>query len=304
MIIITGPTACGKTSTAVALAKMINGEIISADSMQVYKGMDIGTAKPTLKERDGIPHHLIDIADPTENFSVAIYQKMARNSIEEIRKRGKTPILVGGTGFYINATIFEQSIAPEENNSNLNEIAEQLMQESEIELHNRLKEVDPKSAESIHPNNKKRVVRALAYYEANGKPISAHIRGKKQLYNAPLVILHRDRASLYDAINKRVDEMISQGLAEEVKALLSAGVQEKATAMQAIGYKEMIPYIKGETTLENGITAIKHSSRRYAKRQLTWFRHQMDGNRLSMDGITTKEAAKNINDIFWKPSDR
>ena len=294
MIIITGPTACGKTPTAVALAKKINGEIVSADSMQVYRGMDIGTAKPDMAEREEIPHHLMDIADPAEDFSAAMYQKMAKETILDIQSRGKIPIMAGGTGFYINSVIFEKALAPEKDDDI---IRQRLWEEKPEALHSRLKAVDPISAERIHPNNIKRIIRALAYYESNGKPISSHLENREKsemLFRPTLIILHRDRAQLYEAINRRAENMISKGLEEEVKNLLASGVKETATAMQAIGYKEMLPYIKGRCTIEEAVGAIRQNSRRYAKRQLTYFRHQMKGHWLSMDGKEPNEAAEII----------
>ncbi|MCL2400186.1 MAG: tRNA (adenosine(37)-N6)-dimethylallyltransferase MiaA [Defluviitaleaceae bacterium] len=298
LIVITGPTACGKTPTAVALAKMINGEVISADSMQLYRGMDIGTAKPSIEERKGIPHHLIDVVDPNESFSVAIFQKMAGETIFDIHSRGKIPILAGGTGFYINAVVHKgllSSEMPEADDTNIRkELLQQATEKGNMFLHDRLKIVDHPSAERIHPNNIKRVVRALAYYEVNGKPISSHRPVIDTLYNTLFIVLHRDRALLYEAIDKRVEDMVIRGLVEEVEKLLHNGVNETATSMQALGYKEIIPFIKGQCTLEEAVTAIKQGSRRYAKRQLTWFRNQMNGQWLSMDDKTHEEAASII----------
>jgi len=308
LIVITGPTACGKTPTAVALAKKINGEIVSADSMQIYRGMDIGTAKPTLAERDEIPHHMLDIADPKNDFSAAAFQQMARDAIEDIHSRGKMPILVGGTGFYIAAAVYENALTQDkdEEESAISKeliIREQLMKETAQEpegaaaLHNRLKIVDPQSADRIHPNNIKRVVRALAYYEANHQPISAHKRGRDLRYDTLFIVLHRDRASLYQAIDRRVKVMIEQGLVREVEELLATGVGNKTTAMQALGYKEIIPYLRKECSLEAAVQAIQQGSRRYAKRQLTWFRHQIDGHWLSMDDKTPESAAEAIKEL-------
>ena len=308
LIVITGPTACGKTPTAVALAKKINGEIVSADSMQIYRGMDIGTAKPTLAERDEIPHHMLDIADPKNDFSAAAFQQMARDAIEDIHSRGKMPILVGGTGFYIAAAVYENALTQDkdEEESAISKeliIREQLMKETAQEpegaaaLHNRLKIVDPQSADRIHPNNIKRVVRALAYYEANHQPISAHKRGRDLRYDTLFIVLHRDRASLYQAIDRRVVVMIEQGLVREVEELLATGVGNKTTAMQALGYKEIIPYLRKECSLEAAVQAIQQGSRRYAKRQLTWFRHQIDGHWLSMDDKTPESAAEAIKEL-------
>lgn len=234
LIVITGPTACGKTSVAIELAKMINGEIVSADSMQVYRGMDIGTAKPALEERQNIPHHLLDVADPVDHFSAAIFQSLAWQAIDDIFSRGNTPILVGGTGFYIDVALHQDALQPN-------------------------REMIPK-------------------------------------YDAKKFILTRDRAKLYEAINNRVDIMVKIGLVDEVKKLLSLGIQEGTTAMQALGYKEIIPYLNGECTLDDAVAAIKQGSRRYAKRQLTWFRNQIVGEWLDMDDITPQEAARRIYD--------
>ncbi|MCL2422094.1 MAG: tRNA (adenosine(37)-N6)-dimethylallyltransferase MiaA [Defluviitaleaceae bacterium] len=294
LVVITGPTACGKTPTAVALAKMIDGEIISADSMQIYKGMDIGTAKPAMAEREGIPHHMLDIANPHKDFSVAIFQQMAREAIEDIHNRGKIPILAGGTGFYITSTVYEDALTPEPEKEDIairQRLMDKAVQEGSNVLHERLKAIDPVSASNIHPNNVKRVIRALAYYEHTGQLFSSQGREKNLRYDTLFIILHRDRAKLYEAINRRVEMMIFQGLVSEVEQLLAAGARQDATAMQAIGYKEIIPHLNGQCTLEEAIAAIQQNSRRYAKRQLTWFRHQMDGHWLSMDENTTEEAA-------------
>ena len=301
LIVITGPTACGKTAVAVALAKMINGEVVSADSMQIYCGMDIGTAKPSIEERDGIPHHLIDVADPKENFSVAIFQKMAQKAIFDIHSCNKVPILVGGTGFYINSVVYKELLSPDmpdKDNDIRNKLLQQSVEKGSNFLHERLNMVDAQSAERIHPNNIKRVVRALVYYEINGKPISSHKPVLDTLYNTLFIVLHRERALLYEAINSRVEDMLAKGLVEEVKKLLHDGVNEAASSMQALGYKEIIPFLKGECTFEETVEAIKQGSRRYAKRQLTWFRHQINGHWLSMDYKTTVETAENIADLF------
>ena len=289
LIVITGPTACGKTPTAVALAKTADGEVVSADSMQIYRGMDIGTAKPSVEEREGIPHHMLDVADPAEDFSAAIFQKMAREAIADIHSRGKLPILTGGTGFYINSLVYEDALSPDSDDKGLRDA---LMAEPDI--YQRLQKVDPEAARAIHPNNIKRVARALAYYEINGRPFSHHKTEKKLLYDASFYILYRDRALLYKAIDRRVEAMITQGLVEEVKKLLSEGVGENSTAMQGLGYKEMLPYIYGQSTIDEVVSAIQQGSRRYAKRQLTWFRHQMEGTWLSMDDHSPEEAARRI----------
>ncbi|MCL1988803.1 MAG: tRNA (adenosine(37)-N6)-dimethylallyltransferase MiaA [Firmicutes bacterium] len=288
LIIITGPTACGKTATAINLAKMLNGEIISADSMQIYKNMDIGTAKPTISERNGVIHHLIDIIEPTENFSVAIFQKLANQAIIEVYNRGKIPILVGGTGFYINAVAYKNALAPKESTK----LQEHLQKNATSqELYEYLQKVDPLSASRIHPNNVQRVSSALAYYESTGKPISHHKPQKEPRYNNRFIILTRDRQSLYNAINKRVEIMFAKGLPQEVKYLLENGVTSNTTAMQAIGYKEMLPYLNDKCTLAETILTIQQNSRRYAKRQLTWFRHQLTGYCLNTDKTTSEEMA-------------
>jgi len=297
LIVITGPTACGKTPTAVALAKKINGEIVSADSMQIYRDMDIGTAKPTMAERGEIPHHMLDIADPKKDFSVAIFQQMAREAIENIHSRGKVPILAGGTGFYITSTVYEDILMPEPEKEDA-DIRKKLMAQAELEggavLHERLKVIDTQSAERIHPHNVKRVIRALAYYEHTGRPFSDHSPERELRYDTLFIVLHRDRAKLYEAIDRRVEMMVARGLIKEVEQLLDAGVGENTTAMQALGYKEMVPYLKGQCTLEAAIAAIQQGSRRYAKRQLTWFRHQIRGRWLSMDDSTPEEVAESI----------
>ena len=276
---------------------MINGEIVSADSMLVYRGMDIGTAKPNMAERDGVPHHLIDVVSPMEDFSAANFQQMAREAIDDIHNRGKLPILAGGTGFYINAAVYGGLLA--DCSKKEAAIRKLLMQQTAMEggvvLHNRLKVADPLSAEKIHPNNIKRVVRALAHYEATGYPISANNQEQKLLYNTLFIVLNRNRDQLYEAIDRRVEMMMIKGLEDEVKKLIAYGINMTTTAMQALGYKEMIPYFSGQCTLEEAKQAIKQGSRRYAKRQLTWFRQQIkNGVWLSMDNTTPKQAADMI----------
>jgi len=303
VIVIAGPTASGKSALAVKVAKKIGGEIISADSMQVYRGMDIGTAKPTLAEQEGIPHHLIDVVEAQETFSAADFQRLAQNAIADIQKNGRIPIIAGGTGFYINALIYGCDFSPLTNQAHKDnqELHQDRLRQSFMELaessenggeflHNRLRAVDPESAAKIHANNIKRVARALAYYEAMGRPISTHNAEQRQkrepIYNTTYIILHRERSKLYEAINQRVLDMIARGLPQEVKRLLQAGVPETSTAMQGLGYKEMIPYLNGQCSLEDTIAAIQQGTRRYAKRQLTWFRHQTDGHWLLADELT------------------
>ncbi|MCL1997332.1 MAG: tRNA (adenosine(37)-N6)-dimethylallyltransferase MiaA [Turicibacter sp.] len=298
ILVIVGPTACGKTQTAINLAKKIDAEIISADSMQIYKSMNIGTAKPTIAEQDGIPHHLLDIIEPCEHFSVAKFAQLAIRTIEEITNRGKTPILVGGTGFYINSVLYE-NMATEDD-----EIEQKILTigknlQKSLDIYQKLQQVDPISANKIHPNNTKRVIRALAYQIATGRKFSDNIVIPKLRYNALSIMLDRNRASLYDSIDERVEKMFSQGLVEEVKNLISMGIDETATAMQAIGYKEILPYIRGLCSLEEAKSAVKQHSRRYAKRQWTWFRHQMrDVIEIQTDDKTPEELAIIIEDLI------
>lgn len=279
-IILTGPTAVGKTKLSIALAKALNGSIISADCMQVYKRMDIGSAKVTPEEMDGVKHYLIDCLEPTEEFHVAAFQQMAMEAMEEIWAEGKLPIIAGGTGFYIQALLkqvnFSESTGESEIRVRLREFLETNGPEA---LHDRLKACDPKAAEEIHPNNSKRVIRALEYFEETGKPISAHNEEQKEK-ESPYIycyfVLNDDRANMYNRINLRVDQMIQQGLVEEVKGLMEEGLDENYISMKGIGYKELFPYLRGESPLEPCVENIKMETRRYAKRQLTWFRREKD----------------------------
>lgn len=275
---IVGPTAVGKTSLSVRLAKKYNGEIISCDSMQIYKGMDIGTAKVTPEEAEGIPHHLIDIIEPTEAFSCADYAKCAKELISDISKRGKTPIFCGGTGLYLDSVLeissFGKTVKDEDYRHSLEDFARE---HGAVALHNRLKEVDPESAEAIHFNNVKRVIRALEIYKCTGKPKSVIDRENKKApspYESKIFFLTcEDKELLYSRIEKRVDIMMESGLLDEVKRLYDTGTFESsATASGAIGYKELIPYLKGESDLDSCIAQLKLSTRHYAKRQLTWFK--------------------------------
>lgn len=278
MIIITGPTAVGKTSVSIELAKRINGEIISADSMQIYKYMDIGTAKVRKEEMKGIPHHMIDIIEPKDSFSVAKYKKMAEKFILEVEERKKEPIIVGGTGFYINTFLYDRDYnevkADIEYRKKLEDLAEKKGQEY---LYKILIDVDPDSVNLITPSDTKRIIRALEIYKHSGTKLS-YLR--KNLYNPrkdiniKLFFLYMDREKLYNRINLRVDEMIKEGLVEEVKKLYNSGLDESFQSMQGIGYKEIIPYLKGENDLEDQIELIKKRSRNYAKRQFTWFRRE------------------------------
>lgn len=280
LIILTGPTAVGKTSTSIELAKRINGEIISADSMQVYKHMDIGTAKIMPVEMQGIPHHLIDILEPEEEFNVAEFQKRGKACYEGILARGKVPIFVGGTGFYLQSIIydidFEKSEADETLRQELTKLAETKGAEY---LHQKLQEVDPKSANIIHFNNVKRVIRAIEYYEQTGEPISAHNereREKESPYDLAFFLLNMDRERLYSRIEQRVDIMVKEGLLEEVKSLLDRGCTWDMVSMRGLGYKEFEDYFAGKMSLEEAIYVLKRDTRHFAKRQLTWFRREQN----------------------------
>lgn len=276
VIVIVGPTASGKTNLSIELAKRLNGEIISADSMQIYKYMDIGTAKPSAEEMQGIRHYLIDEVLPNEEFNVVKFKELADNYIEEIISKGKIPVVVGGTGLYISSLIdninFSESECDWELRESLKKDAEQY---GAIYLHDKLRLVDEQAAEIIHPNNVKRVIRALEVYYQTQKPISYHNEISKKVpskYNFILIGLTMERQLLYERINKRVDIMLENGLIEEVEKLIELGFADSIISMQGIGYKEILAYLNKETTLEESVEAIKQGTRRYAKRQITWFK--------------------------------
>jgi tRNA dimethylallyltransferase len=273
LLVIVGPTAVGKTELSLKLAERWNGEIISGDSMQVYRGMDIGTAKASPEERARIPHHLIDIIDPGTPFSVQEYQRLARAAIEEIHGRGKLPVLVGGTGLYIEAVTHDYEIPHVPENATLRrELRELAEREGNEALHARLAKVDPETANHLHPNDIRRIIRALEVHAALGVPFS-RLKGKgTPRYDALWIGLTMPREQLYERINRRVDLMLEQGLVEEVKRLKEQGFHSGLTSMQAIGYKEIISYLEGNTPLEEAVRLIKKGTRQYAKRQLSWFR--------------------------------
>ncbi|WP_102346860.1 tRNA (adenosine(37)-N6)-dimethylallyltransferase MiaA [Bacillus sp. Marseille-P3661] len=278
VITIIGPTAVGKTKTGIELAKVLDGEVISGDSMQIYRGMDIGTAKVTKEEMEGIPHHLIDIKDPNETFSVAEFQALVTDLIEDITKRGKIPIIVGGTGLYIQSVLFDYNFSDTASNKQYREQMEKRISEEGIDaVYKELEKVDPDSARKIHPNNTRRVIRALEVYHETGLTLTEY--QDKQLLESPyhyiIIGLTMERTLLYDRINKRVDQMIDQGLIAEVKKLYDANFRN-CQSTQAIGYKEIYDYFDGRIPLEESIELLKRNSRRYAKRQLTWFRNKMN----------------------------
>ncbi len=277
VVVIVGPTAVGKTKLGIALAKKLGGEIISGDSMQIYKGMDIGTAKVKPDEMDGIPHHLLDIKEPCEPFSVVEFQRLCRALIADISARGRLPIIVGGTGLYIQAAIYDYQFSDAPSDEAYRRALRQLAAEQGVEaLHRQLEAVDPESAARIHPRNVRRVIRALEVYHSTGKPFSEWQRGqqKQLLYEAAIIGLTAERSVLYRRINERVDQMIAEGLVDEARALYDRGFRD-CQAVQAIGYKELYDYFDGRVSLEEAVEQLKQNSRRYAKRQLTWFRNQM-----------------------------
>lgn len=280
LIVLTGPTAVGKTSLSISLAKAVNGEIISADSMQVYKGMDIGSAKIRKEEMQGVTHYLVDILEPEEGFHIVKFQELAKAALEEIYAKGKIPILVGGTGFYIQAVTRDIDFTQAEQETSYREELEQFAKEKGAEyLHEKLREVDSKSAENIHANNVKRVIRALEFYHQNGTPISEHNEEQKQQtspYNLAYFVLTAPREILYERIDRRVDQMMEEGLLEEVKSLRERGCHRGMVSMQGLGYKEILAYLEGEYPLEEAVRILKRDTRHFAKRQLTWFRREQD----------------------------
>ncbi|MFA6939592.1 MAG: tRNA (adenosine(37)-N6)-dimethylallyltransferase MiaA [Clostridiaceae bacterium] len=273
-IILSGPTAVGKTNISIKLAQKLNGEIISCDSMQIYKGMDIGSAKIKPDEMEGVPHHLIDFLEPTESFTAASFKEKASKLIREINERGKLPILTGGTGLYIDSLIDDYSFTSVfKDEAYRNYLYKQAAEKGNEYVHSQLKEKDPVSFNNIHPNNIKRVIRALEVYQVSGKPFNYYMNGEQdKKYEFLYFVLTMDRLKLYDRINKRVDTMIDEGLLEEVKKLKETGLTSDMQSMKGIGYKELLYYLEGKFTLDEAIDKIKQGSRNYAKRQLTWFR--------------------------------
>lgn len=275
LLIIVGPTAVGKTDTAIHLAKKLDGEIISADSMQIYRYMNIGTAKPTIEEQEGIPHHMMDCINPDEPFTVADFQQRAKELIDDITARGKFPIVAGGTGLYVNSLLYQMDFTSSVSNWDLrNQLEEEAKSFGNEHLHNKLREMDPDAADRIHPNNVKRVIRAIEVNTEGGEKMGdfRHDILREEAYDSYLIGLTRDREELYERVNLRVDIMLKEGLLEEVKGLLDKGYDEDLTAFKGLGYKEIIGYLKGSYDLEEAIEVLKRDTRRYAKRQLTWFK--------------------------------
>lgn len=297
LIVLIGPTAVGKTKLSIEMAKVFNGEIISGDSMQIYRGMDIGTAKITHEEMDGIPHHLIDIKEPNESFSTAEFQELVRKKIDEISAKGKLPMIVGGTGLYIQSVIFDYHFTDAPSDPDFRMLLEKEAEELGAEaLHERLKVIDPESAERIHPNNVRRVIRALEINHCSGKTAGETQANQSPdlIYDTAIVGLTMDRDLLYERINLRVDLMIEQGLLDEVKYFYNQGLRN-CQSIQAIGYKELYEYLDGKISLDQAIEKLKQNSRRYAKRQLTWFRNKMNVEWFDMSA--SNEAEKKFAEI-------
>lgn len=293
LIVLTGPTAVGKTSLSISLAKAVNGEIISADSMQVYKKMDIGSAKIRSEEMQGIPHYLVDVLEPEEEFHIVKFQQMAKKAMEDIYSRGKIPILVGGTGFYIQAVTKDIDFTEAQQENDYRKELEALAEEKGGEhLHEMLRMVDPVSADAIHAHNVKRVIRALEFYHQNGSPISAHNEEQKQHespYNLAYFVLNMPRELLYERIDLRVDQMMKEGLLEEVSRLKEEGCHRGMVSMQGLGYKEILAYLDGEYPLEEAVRVLKRDTRHFAKRQLTWFRREQELTWVNKDQFSYQE---------------
>lgn len=280
LIILTGPTAVGKTAISIELAKKVGGEIISADSMQVYKRMDVGSAKIRPEEMQGIPHHMVDILEPEEEFNVVLFQKYVKECMKGIYERGRIPLLVGGTGFYIQSILYDIDFTDNEENTVYRRELEALAEErGNAFLHEMLEKVDKRAAEAIHENNVKRVIRALEFHMLTGEKISEHNeeqREKKSAYLSRYFVLNDLRSLLYEKIDERVDKMLRDGLVEEVECLKKEGCTGDMVSMQGLGYKEILSYLAGEIDLERAVYLIKRDTRHFAKRQLTWFRREKD----------------------------
>ena len=279
LIILSGPTAVGKTALSIRLAKETGAEIISADSMQVYRGMDIGSAKITKEEMAGVPHYLVDVLEPEEDFNVVRFQNMAKDAAAEIWSKGKIPLVVGGTGFYIQALLYDIDFTENDGDESYRRELEKKASDEQgaLELYEMLRNTDPKSAQEIHPHNIKRIIRALEFYRQTGKKISEHNetqRQKESPYNYAYFVLNDERSRLYERIDRRVDLMMEQGLLEEVRALRERGVRKDSTAMQGLGYKELYAYLDGEYPLDEAVRIIKRDTRHFAKRQITWFKRE------------------------------
>ena len=294
LVVLTGPTAVGKTDLSIALAKRIGAQIISADSAQVYRGMDIGSAKITVEEMGGVKHHLIDVLDPKESFSAAVFKDMADRAIEQIYAQGDIPMIVGGTGFYIQGVIYNIDFSSHEDDESYRRYLEKLLEEKgNAYLYDLLREVDPLSCETIHENNVKRVIRALEFNHLTGRRISEHNseqRENEAAYNMAYFVLDMDRKKLYERIDKRVEEMLSDGLVDEVRPLMEMGCDENDVSMQALGYRQILAFLKGRMSYDEAVYVIKRDTRHFAKRQLTWFRRERDVIRIDKDEYSDDEG--------------
>ncbi len=294
LIVLTGPTAVGKTDLSIKLAKIVNGEIISADSIQVYKHLDIGSAKITFDEMEGVKHHLIDVLDPREGFNIATFKELADKAIDDIYSRGKLPIITGGTGFYIQSVLYDINFTDNEDDGYRKSLEELAKIEGPQHLHDMLRKIDPSSADLIHANNLKRVIRALEFYHQTGQLISEHNKeeaSKASPYNFAYFVLNCNRQLLYDRIDKRVDIMIEQGLVDEVKFLKDElGLTKDLVSMQGLGYKEILSYLNGEISLDEAIYILKRDTRHFAKRQLTWFKREKDVTWVDKDILDTENS--------------
>lgn len=297
LIAIVGPTAVGKSAIAFSLAKEYNAEIVSADSMQVYKHLDIGTAKPSQKEREEVPHHLVDLVEPWESFDLSTYQQLALSAIADIHSRGKLPLLTGGTGLYVRSVLEDYLFTQKSSDP---QVRDELSQMSAAEIQAKLSQVDPATASRLHLNDRRRLERALEVYLVTGKPISQQQSqmSRKKRYHSLAFCLTRTRPELYQRVERRVDQMVEEGLLQEAKMLYELNLNSQHTAMQAIGYKEFFPFFRGECSLEDAISILKRNTRRYAKRQLTWFRQEdviwVDLTQLGMEGAK-EQIANSIN---------
>lgn len=302
LVILTGPTAVGKTELSIKLARAIGGEIVSADSMQVYKHMDIGSAKITQDEMEDVPHYLIDELEPDEEFNIVRFKEMAVKAIDKIYANEHIPIVTGGTGFYIQALLYDINFAENEADYKYRAELEQLAKEQgRLYLHDMLKQADMASADAIHPNNVKRVIRALEYYKLTGERISEHNEAeskKESPYKFAYIVLNRNREALYERIEKRVDNMLKDGLIDEVQYLKDIGCTRDMVSMQGLGYKEMLDYLNGSITLDEAVCILKRETRHFAKRQLTWFRRERQVRWLDIDEMSSDEMLKNVLDIL------
>lgn len=294
LIVLTGPTAVGKTDLSIRLAKGVGGEIISADSMQVYRRMNIGTAKIRPEEMDGVRHHLIDILEPEESFNAFLFKEYAKKAADGIWERGNIPIIVGGTGFYIQTLLYDIEFAQSDDDGIRDELNRLYAEKGAGYMHDMLQEIDPDYAAEVHENNVKKVIRAIEFYRQTGCRMSEHNavqRERTSPYNFAYFVLSDDRKLLYDRIDRRIDKMLEEGLVDEVKALLSEGLKRDSVSMQGLGYKEIAAYLAGEISLDEAVYILKRDTRHFAKRQLTWFRREKNVEFVELDKLKSRDAA-------------